>query len=75
MSSPESSHYTKPIIEEGDVIVLWTSDNRSRTVRVLANVNHQTHLGDLALKELIGRQVGLSAETQISSTRRTSASS
>jgi tRNA (adenine57-N1/adenine58-N1)-methyltransferase len=59
MSSPEvTGHYTKPIIEEGDVVVLWTSDNRSRTIRVLANVIHQTHLGELPLKQLIGQQTG-----------------
>jgi len=49
---------TKSVIEEGDVVVLWTSDNRARTVRVSENGIHRSHLGDLALKELVGEEYG-----------------
>lgn len=49
---------TNSVIEEGDVVVLWTSDNRARTVRVAENGLYRSHLGDFALKDLIGQVYG-----------------
>jgi tRNA (adenine57-N1/adenine58-N1)-methyltransferase len=49
---------TQAVIEEGDVVVLWTSENRARTVRVLPDRVFSTHQGDLPLKALIGREFG-----------------
>ncbi|MBI2193724.1 MAG: methyltransferase domain-containing protein [Planctomycetes bacterium] len=48
----------QPIIAEGDIVVLWTSDNRARTVHVRRHDVFSTHLGELALEELIGRPYG-----------------
>lgn len=48
----------QPAIAEDDAVVLWTSDNRIRTIRVHRHETYSTHLGEFALGSLIGQPYG-----------------
>ena len=45
-------------IKEGDIAVIWTSDNRTRTVKITRYEMHRTHQGEVVLGELIGKEFG-----------------